>query len=163
MRAVHLLPVLALAAAAGGCNEYHYYDVTVTFNGNTAAGGFNAGSEIAAIQVCVMSVSGADNASKRLGPNANGLPIAPGLTSRPDPRERREGRCRPPSGGQRDYAPSYTVLAVELDCHVPLLLTRFVLARAQCDHREGVASQERSGAVLDLQPVQLRGRLARHP
>jgi hypothetical protein len=81
-RALHLLPVLALAAAAaGGCNEYHYYDVTVTFNGNTAAGGFNLGSEVAALQVCVMSVSGADSDSLRLGPNRQGLPIAPGLST----------------------------------------------------------------------------------
>ena len=55
-----LLPMLALAAAtvvAAGCNEYHYYDLDVTFN--TAAGQFAGINEVSTIQVLVMSVTGA--------------------------------------------------------------------------------------------------------
>jgi hypothetical protein len=70
--------MLALVAAAG-CNEYHYYDLDVTFNQNTAAGGF-AANEVSRIQVCVFSVSGEDSGSFRIGPNAQNLPLQNGAT-----------------------------------------------------------------------------------
>jgi hypothetical protein len=80
MRALRLLlPMLALVAAAG-CNEYHYYDLNVTFNGATASGGF-AANEPARIQVCVMTVSGEDSGSLRIGPNMQNLPLQNGSTT----------------------------------------------------------------------------------
>src|SRR5262245_24944695 len=82
MRAARLLSlgIVALAAvAAAGCNEFHYYDIDVSFNKDLASGGFAAG-EVEKIQVCVMAVSGADSASMRIGPNAQGLPMAPGFS-----------------------------------------------------------------------------------
>ena len=80
MRALRvLLPVLALAAAAG-CNDFHYYDLNVTFNGATASGGF-AANEPARIQVCVFSVSGEDSGSFRIGPNRQNLPLQNGSTT----------------------------------------------------------------------------------
>jgi len=79
MRAARLLFGLALAAVgAAGCHDFHYYDVTVAFNGDsTQANGFKVG-EIGNIQVCVMSVSGADSGSFRIGPNSQGLPVTSG-------------------------------------------------------------------------------------
>jgi hypothetical protein len=80
MRAL-LLSMFALATVgAAGCNEFHYYDVDVKFNGDTTAGGFT-GLELTSIQVCIMTVSGADSSSTRLGPNRQGLPLAPGNTA----------------------------------------------------------------------------------
>jgi hypothetical protein len=73
------LPAVVLAAAslgAAGCNDFHYYDVDVTFN--TAAGQFAGINEISTIQVMVMGVSGADNGAIQIGPNANGLPLVTG-------------------------------------------------------------------------------------
>ena len=64
---------LVLAAAslgAAGCNEYHYYDVDVTFD--TSSGQFAGINEISTIQVMRMLVGGADNADVQIGPNANG-------------------------------------------------------------------------------------------
>src|SRR5262249_51182098 len=81
MRAARFLSlrIVALAAvAAAGCNEVHYWGIDVTFNKDTASSGFAAG-EVERIQVCVMRVSGADSASLRIGPNMNGLPMAPGF------------------------------------------------------------------------------------
>jgi hypothetical protein len=75
-RLARLLPLLALVAAAG-CNEYHYYDITVSFNQNTASGGFGP-NEAARIQVGVFTVSGADSDELRIGPNNRGLPLSPG-------------------------------------------------------------------------------------
>lgn len=73
--------VLGLAAVtAAGCNDFHYYDITVSFNTNPATSGFGP-NEPAQIQVCLFSVSGADNGSWRIGPNAQGLPLAPGGTT----------------------------------------------------------------------------------
>jgi hypothetical protein len=60
IRCIRLLPVLALLAAAG-CNEYHYYDVSVAFN--IASGKFAGTNEISTIQRCVLTVSGADSAT----------------------------------------------------------------------------------------------------
>jgi hypothetical protein len=74
-----LLPALVLAAAsvtAAGCNDFHYYDIDVTFN--TAAGQFAGINEVSTIQVMRMLVSGADNADFQIGPNANGLPLTTG-------------------------------------------------------------------------------------
>ena len=70
MRGLRLIPVLALVAAAG-CNEYHYYDLDVSFN--IASGQFAGTNEISTIQRCIMTVSGADSATITLGP-ANGCP-----------------------------------------------------------------------------------------
>jgi hypothetical protein len=65
--------VLGMAAlGAAGCNDFHYYDVKVSFN--TSSGNFAGTSEISTIQVLVMNVSGADNGSMQIGPNSNGLP-----------------------------------------------------------------------------------------
>jgi|SRR5436190_3494600 len=79
MRAAPLVLALALAAAgAAGCNEFHYYDITLSFNGDsTAAQGFKTG-EIGNIQVCVVTVSGADSGSLRIGPHQQGLPVMVG-------------------------------------------------------------------------------------
>jgi len=74
-----LLPMLALVAAsvgAAGCNEYHYYDIDVTFN--TAAGQFAGINEVSTIQVLVMSVTGADSDVLQIGPNSGGLPLQTG-------------------------------------------------------------------------------------
>jgi hypothetical protein len=60
IRSFGLLPIVALVAAAG-CNEYHYYDVSVTFN--IASGQFAGTNEISTIQRCVLTVSGADSAT----------------------------------------------------------------------------------------------------
>jgi hypothetical protein len=80
MRALRvLLPVLALAAAAG-CNEYHYYDLTVSFNQNAASGGF-AANEAGMIGVCVFTVSGEDSGTFRIGPNRQNLPLQNGSTT----------------------------------------------------------------------------------
>lgn len=71
MRALRLLlPVLALVAAAG-CNEYHYYDIDVSFN--IASGQFMGTNEISTIQRCIMTVSGADSATITMGLE-NGCP-----------------------------------------------------------------------------------------
>jgi hypothetical protein len=76
MRAGLAMPLAALAVvAAAGCNEYHYYDLQTSFNTNTAAGGFGTASEVTTILQCLLTVSGADNASLRIGPNNRGLPI----------------------------------------------------------------------------------------
>jgi len=69
-RCVPLLPMLALLFAAG-CNEYHYYDVSVTFN--IASGQFAGTNEISTIQRCVLTVSGADSATLVTGLQ-NGCP-----------------------------------------------------------------------------------------
>jgi len=80
MRALRvLLPVLALAAAAG-CNEYHYYDLTVSFAQGASTGGFGP-NEAGMIQVCVFSVSGEDSGSFRIGPNRQNLPLQNGATT----------------------------------------------------------------------------------
>ena len=74
-RLARLLPLLALVAAAG-CNEYHYYDINVKFNLSPSSGGFEpAGNEVGTLQVCIMTVTGADSDSIRMGPFANGLPV----------------------------------------------------------------------------------------
>jgi hypothetical protein len=74
-----LVPLLALVAAAG-CSEYHYYDINVKFNLTTASGGFGAG-ETGSIQVGIFSVSGADSAELRIGPNNRGLPLLGGAAT----------------------------------------------------------------------------------
>jgi hypothetical protein len=75
-RLARLLPLLALVAAAG-CNEYHYYDINVKFNLDSANGGFSPiGNEVTTIQVCIMNVTGADSDSMRMGPFAQGLPVS---------------------------------------------------------------------------------------
>ena len=74
MRVARLLPLgfVALAAvAAAGCNEFHYYDIDVSFSGGLT------GNDVQLIQFCTMTVSGADSKSTRLGPNGNGFPIMP--------------------------------------------------------------------------------------
>lgn len=77
MRCLLLALVLAGASlGAAGCNEYHYYDIDVTFN--TASGQFAGINEVSTIQVMRMLVSGADNADFQIGPNANGLPLVTG-------------------------------------------------------------------------------------
>jgi|KBSMisStandDraft_5_1062788.scaffolds.fasta_scaffold1764757_1 hypothetical protein len=83
MRALRrLMPILGLAAAAvtAGCSEFHYYDITVTFNQNPSTGGY-AANETTRIQVAVFSVSGADSGSFRIGPNTQGLPLSPGFSN----------------------------------------------------------------------------------
>jgi hypothetical protein len=70
MRGLRLLPALALVAAAG-CNEYHYYDLDVSFN--IASGQFAGTNEISTIQRCIMTVSGADSATITFGLE-NGCP-----------------------------------------------------------------------------------------
>jgi hypothetical protein len=78
-----LLVILALAAAsvgAAGCNDYHYYDVSVSFNIGSGTNQFAVSGEVSTIQVMVMTVSGADNGSIQIGPNANGLPLNSGTT-----------------------------------------------------------------------------------
>jgi hypothetical protein len=82
MRAARLVAtwVLGLAAVtAAGCNDFHYYDIHVTFNNNPTTGGFGP-NEPASVQVCVFSVSGADSGNWAIGPNAQGLPLVPGGT-----------------------------------------------------------------------------------
>src|SRR3954452_12516594 len=77
MRRLLLALILASASVgAAGCNEYHYYDIDVTFN--TSAGQFAGINEISTIQVMRMLVGGADNADFQIGPNANGLPLVTG-------------------------------------------------------------------------------------
>jgi len=74
-RLARLLPLLALVAAAG-CNEYHYYDISVSFNLTESNGGFSVvGNEVGSLQVCIMNVTGADSGSIRMGPFAQGLPV----------------------------------------------------------------------------------------
>jgi hypothetical protein len=74
-RLARLLPLLALVAAAG-CNEYHYYDINVKFNLGSGSDQFSpGGNEVGTLQVCIMTVSGADSDSIRMGPFANGLPV----------------------------------------------------------------------------------------
>ena len=63
-RLARLVPLLALIAAAG-CNEYHYYDIDVSFN--IASGQFAGTNEISTIQRCVMTVSGADSGTIVMG------------------------------------------------------------------------------------------------
>src|SRR4051794_35861518 len=70
------LVLVSAPLAAAGCNEYHYYDVDVTFD--TSSGQFAGINEISTIQVAVMGVSGADTGSIQIGPNANGLPLVTG-------------------------------------------------------------------------------------
>lgn len=73
--------ILGLAAVtAAGCNDFHYYDITVTFNTDPATSGFGP-NEPASIQMCVFSVSGADSISKPIGPHTQGLPLPPGGTT----------------------------------------------------------------------------------
>jgi hypothetical protein len=82
MRAARLIAtwVLGLAAVtAAGCNDFHYYDIHVTFNTDPATSGFGP-NEPSKIQVAVFSVSGADNGNWAIGPNRQGLPLAPGFT-----------------------------------------------------------------------------------
>jgi hypothetical protein len=77
MRALVLAFVLAVASlGAAGCNDYHYYDIDVTFD--TSSGQFAGINEISTIQVMRMLVGGADNADFQIGPNANGLPLVTG-------------------------------------------------------------------------------------
>lgn len=77
MRGLLLALVLGVASlGAAGCNEFHYYDVDVTFN--TTSGNFAGINEISTIQVIVMNVSGADNGSIQIGPNSGGLPLVTG-------------------------------------------------------------------------------------
>ena len=73
MRAARLLPMLALAVAAG-CSEYHYYDIDVSFT--IASGQFMGTNEISTIQKCVMTVSGADSASITMGPSQGCPPMS---------------------------------------------------------------------------------------
>src|SRR5262249_40424987 len=77
MRRLMLALVLAAASfGAAGCNDFHYYDVDVTFD--TSSGQFAGINEISTIQVMVMGVTGADNGDIQIGPNANGLPLVTG-------------------------------------------------------------------------------------
>ena len=83
MRRALFACLLALASlGGGGCSEYHYYDVEVTFNTNTASGGFPL-VELGLIQICRVNVTGADSdqfyimndenrAPERFCPPANG-------------------------------------------------------------------------------------------
>jgi hypothetical protein len=82
MRAARLFALGAIVLAAGamaGCSEYHYYDIDVTFNTDPASSGFGP-NEVAMIQTAVFSVSGADSGSFPIGPNDQGLPLAPGFS-----------------------------------------------------------------------------------
>jgi hypothetical protein len=82
MRAARLLAtgVLALAAVtAAGCNDFHYYDIHVSFNNNPSNGGFGP-NEPSKVQICLFKVSGADNGTFSIGPNRQGLPLIPGGT-----------------------------------------------------------------------------------
>jgi hypothetical protein len=77
MRRLMLALVLAAASlGVAGCNDFHYYDVDVTFD--TSSGQFAGINEISTIQVMVMGVTGADNGDIQIGPNANGLPLVTG-------------------------------------------------------------------------------------
>jgi hypothetical protein len=68
------LGVLALAAAgAGGCSEFHYYDIDVTFDIST--GQFMGTNEISTIQRCVLNVSGADSGQIVMGLEQNCPPM----------------------------------------------------------------------------------------
>jgi hypothetical protein len=59
MRRALFACLLALASFGGaGCNEYRYYDVEVTFN--TTGGQFSV-TELGLIQICRVTVSGADS------------------------------------------------------------------------------------------------------
>ena len=84
MRAAPLFLGLALAAAgAAGCNEFHYYDVNVSFNGNSgAADGFKAGSEISKIQVGHCHGQRRGQRFVPHGPQPQGLPAWSGATPR---------------------------------------------------------------------------------
>ena len=72
-----LLPALAVAAisaGAAGCNEFHYYDIDVSFVGFSASG-----NEVSTIQMVVMTVSGADNGRIDISATQNmGLPVTIG-------------------------------------------------------------------------------------
>jgi len=83
MRAPRLVAtwILGLTAlAAAGCNDFHYYDITVSFNINQSTGGYPQ-TEVASVQTLLFNVSGADSGSFRIGPNANGLPLVAGATN----------------------------------------------------------------------------------
>jgi hypothetical protein len=83
MRAARLVAtwIVGLAAlAAAGCNDFHYYDITVSFNINQTTGGYPQ-TEVASVQTLLFGVSGADSGSFRIGPNANGLPLVSGATN----------------------------------------------------------------------------------
>jgi hypothetical protein len=83
MRAPRLVAtwIVGLAALAGaGCNDFHYYDITVSFNINQSTGGYPQ-AEVASVQTLLFGVSGADSGSFRIGPNANGLPLVAGATN----------------------------------------------------------------------------------
>jgi len=83
MRAARLVAtwIVGLAALAGaGCNDFHYYDITVSFNINTTTGGYPQ-AEVGDVQTILFNVSGADNGSFRIGPNGNGLPLMGGATT----------------------------------------------------------------------------------
>lgn len=49
----------AAALGAAGCNEYRYYDVDVSFN--IGAGHFSNTRELSEIQICRVTVTGADS------------------------------------------------------------------------------------------------------
>ena len=83
MRAARLVAtwVVGLAAlAAAGCNDYHYYDITVSFNINQTTGGYPQ-DEVGSVQTLLFEVSGADSGSFRIGPRANNLPLVGGATT----------------------------------------------------------------------------------
>ena len=83
MRAPRLVAtwIVGLAALAGaGCNDFHYYDITVSFNINQSTGGYPQ-AEVATVQTLLFNVSGADSGSFRIGPNGEGLPLVAGATN----------------------------------------------------------------------------------
>jgi hypothetical protein len=64
--AVLAVPVL-LALGGAGCNTYHYYDIHALFDPSSGPGmpGFTGASAFS-VQVCVVSISGADNTTFEL-------------------------------------------------------------------------------------------------
>ena len=83
MRAPRLVAtwIVGLAALAGaGCNDFHYYDITVSFNINQSTGGYPQ-DEVGNVQTMLFNVSGADSGSFRIGPNGMNLPLTGGKTT----------------------------------------------------------------------------------
>jgi hypothetical protein len=83
MRAARLVAkwIVGLAALASvGCNDFHYYDITVSFNNNPQASGFGA-NEVQNVILLIFSVSGADSGSFPIGPNSKGVPVPNGGTT----------------------------------------------------------------------------------